>query len=280
MLTGTAGRGQNDVGATPSGIAAAAVGQRVAGGHRDSLGGRAAVGGHAADHPAAVRGATPQLQRRGARRRGFGDGPPGRRQPGASRRAVPRRMRRDQRQRAGSVANTVGGRGNSPGPPRRGGLLPGPIPAGAGRQPVPVRAGRSTGLHLRGRGQTALPGQAVRAPDGPGGPAGGDASGARRGIHGRRRRVDGAGSPAGGGGARRGRRALATARIPHQCRSQRDAVAAKVSPWQRRDGTAAAQRWTVGCSASAAWIAHCGSRGAWPTWPAGSRPGSTKSPPR
>ena len=43
-----AGSGQNDAGATPSGIAAAAVGQRVAGGHRDPLGGRPAVGGHAA----------------------------------------------------------------------------------------------------------------------------------------------------------------------------------------------------------------------------------------
>ena len=42
--------------------------------------------------------------------------------------------------RAGSVTNTVGGRGNSSRPSRRGGVLPRPIPAGAGRQPVPVCA--------------------------------------------------------------------------------------------------------------------------------------------
>ncbi len=69
-------------------------------------------------------------------------------------------------------------------------------------------------------------------------------------------------------------------RISDQCRSQRGAVAPKVPSQQRRDGPAAKQRWTVGCSASAAWIAHCGSRGAWPTWPAGYRPGPTKLPPR
>ena len=41
---GPTGSGQNDAGATSSGIAAAAVGHRVAGGHRDSFGGRPAVG--------------------------------------------------------------------------------------------------------------------------------------------------------------------------------------------------------------------------------------------
>ena len=82
------------------------------------------------------------------------------------------------RQRAGGVANTVGGRRDSPRPPRRGGVLSRPFPAGAGRQPVPVRAGRPAGLHLRGGGQTPLPRQAVRAAARPGRPAGADASGA------------------------------------------------------------------------------------------------------
>lgn len=84
MLTGPPGWA-NDARATPSGAAAAADGERVAGSHRDSLGGRAAVGGHAVDHPAAVRGAASQLQRRGAGRRRLRDGPPGRGQPGPSR---------------------------------------------------------------------------------------------------------------------------------------------------------------------------------------------------
>ena len=102
---------------------------------------------------------------------GSGHGAAGRGQPRASRRAVPRRVRRDRGQRAGSTANAVGGRRDSAGPPRRRGALPGPVPAGAGRQPVPVRTRRSAGLHLRADGQAALPGQAVRTAAGSGGPA-------------------------------------------------------------------------------------------------------------
>src|SRR6201999_2356236 len=147
-----AGGGQNDARAATSGPSAAIVGHRVARGHRDPLGGRPAVRGHTVDHQTAVRGAAPQFQRRRPRRWGFGHGTPGCRQPGASRSALFGRMRRDQRERAGSIANTVGGWGNSPRPPRRGGMLPRPVPAGAGRQPLPVRSRRSAGLHLRGRG--------------------------------------------------------------------------------------------------------------------------------
>ena len=51
------------------GLLPALTRERVAGGHRDPFGGRAAVRRHAADHPAAVRGAAPHLQRRRARRR-------------------------------------------------------------------------------------------------------------------------------------------------------------------------------------------------------------------
>ena len=62
-------RRQNNAGATASGPAAGADAQRVARGHRDPLGGRAAVGRHAADHPAAVRRAAPHVERGRAGRR-------------------------------------------------------------------------------------------------------------------------------------------------------------------------------------------------------------------
>ena len=53
--------------------------------------------------------------------------------------------------------------------------------------PCPCAPARSARLHLRGGGQAALPGQALRAAAGPGGPAGADAFGAgRRNFGGRR----------------------------------------------------------------------------------------------
>ena len=116
---------------------------------------------------------------------------------------------------------------------------PGPLPAGAGRQPVPVRAGRSAGLHLCGGGQTALPGQAVRAAAGSGRPSGADASGAVQRVCGRRRRVDGAGPPPGGAGPRRGGAALA----PHGFRTNAEVSGSllrrRFRPEQRCDGAAA-----------------------------------------
>ena len=280
MLTGPPGVGKTMLAQRLPGLLPRAVGQRVAGGHRDPLGGRTAVRRHAADHPAAVRGAAPQFHRRGTRRRRLGDGPPGRGQPGAPRSVVPGRVRRDQRQRAGSIANTVGRRRDSPRPPRRGRVLPGPLPAGAGRQPVPLRAGGSAGLHLRGGGQTALSGQALRAAAGSGGPAGADESGARRRNFGRRRRVDGTGARPGGDGARRGRRALAAARVPHQRRSQRAAAAAKVPPQQRRNDSAA-HRAGPGAAQHPGRRSHTAGR----VEPCrfgrpDQRPGSTRSPPR
>ena len=70
----TAGCRQNNAGATASGSAAVAVAQRVAGGDGHSFGGRSAVGQHAFDHPAAVRGAAPHVERGGAGRRGLRNG--------------------------------------------------------------------------------------------------------------------------------------------------------------------------------------------------------------
>ena len=110
---------ENDAGATSSGAVARVVAERVARGHRDPLGGRTAVGGHAADHPSAVRRAAPHLERGRAGRRRIGNGPTGRRQPGPPRCALPRRVRRDRQQRARSAANSFGGRRDSSGAPRR-----------------------------------------------------------------------------------------------------------------------------------------------------------------
>ncbi|EUA90287.1 AAA domain family protein [Mycobacterium ulcerans str. Harvey] len=81
MLTGPPGVGKTIL-AQPSGFTAAAVARRVTGGHRDPFGGWFVVGGHPADHPAAVRGAAPQFQRRRA-----GGGGTGMARPGAVSRA-------------------------------------------------------------------------------------------------------------------------------------------------------------------------------------------------
>ncbi len=193
MLTGPPGVGKTIL-AQPSGFTAAAVARRVTGGHRDPFGGWFVVGGHPADHPAAVRGAAPQFQRRRAGGGRHGHGPPWRRQPGTSWGVVSRRVRRDQRQRHGSVANSVGGRRNPRCPPRRSGVLPGPISAGACRKPVSMRSSGPARLHLCGGGEATLPRQTVGAVAGPGGPEGTDAPGAGRSLLSGGERVDLAGS--------------------------------------------------------------------------------------
>ena len=76
------------------------------------------------------------------------DGAARRGQPGASRCAVPRRVRRDRDRCPGGVANSAGGRQHPARPPRRCRVLPRPLPTRAGGQSVPVRTGRSEGLHL------------------------------------------------------------------------------------------------------------------------------------
>ena len=93
------------------------------------------------------------------------------------------------------------------------GALSRSLPTGAGCQPVSVCTGRSTGLHMYGGGQAALPGRAHEAIARSSGPACADESGSSGGIFGCRRRVDIAGSPPGDAGPRRGRRTLATTRV-------------------------------------------------------------------
>ena len=144
MLTGPPGIGKTMLAQRLPGLLPSVVAQRVAGGDGHSFGGRPAGGQRAADHPAAVRGAAPHVERGGAGRRRFGTGSAGCGQPCAPRRVVPRRVRRDRGERAGSSANSVGGRRDPAGPPRRRGPLPGTVSAGAGRKPVSMRAGRST----------------------------------------------------------------------------------------------------------------------------------------
>ena len=99
----------------------------------------------------------------------------------------------------GSTANSVGGGRDSARPPRRRRALPGTLPVGAGRQPVPVCASRSEGLHLRVDGQAAIPRQAVRAAAGSGRPARRDAHGAGGCVRRRGRRVHRCRARTGGG---------------------------------------------------------------------------------
>ena len=68
------------------------------------------------------------VQRRGARRRRCRNGAAGRGQPRPSRCSVPRRVRGVRRERPGSAANSVGGRGDPACPPRWRGAVPGPVP--------------------------------------------------------------------------------------------------------------------------------------------------------
>ena len=145
---GSARRRQNDAGATPSRPAAGVVAQRVARGHRDPFGRGSAVGRHPADHPAAVRGAPPHVQRGGTRRRRIRDGATGCGQPRTSRRALSRRVRRGRKQCARGIANALGGRRDSARAPRRRGAVSRPLPIGARGQPVPVRVARPARLHL------------------------------------------------------------------------------------------------------------------------------------
>ena len=65
---------------------------------------------------------------------------------------------------AGGTSNAVGGRRDPAGPPRRCGAVSGPVPAGPGGQPVPVRARRPARLHVRGGGQAALSGSSCPGP--------------------------------------------------------------------------------------------------------------------
>jgi energy-coupling factor transporter ATP-binding protein EcfA2 len=121
----------------------------------------------------------------------LGIGPAGGGQPRPPGRAVPRRVCGDRRQRDGSTANSVGGGRGSARPPGRRRVLPGTIPVGSGRQPVPVCACGSEGLPLCANGQAAISRQTVRSTAGPCGSACGDAYGAGGCIRRRGGRVDG-----------------------------------------------------------------------------------------
>ena len=117
MLTGPPGIGKTMLAQRLPGLLPPLTESRGARGDRDPLGGRDAGRRHAVDHPAAVRRPAPHLQCRRTRRRRHRHGAPRCGQSRTPRRAVPRRMRRDRGQRAGSVANAVGGRRDPAGAP-------------------------------------------------------------------------------------------------------------------------------------------------------------------
>ena len=110
MLTGPPGVGKTMLAQRLPGSIAVADRERVAGGDRNSFRRRPALGRHAADHAAPVRGPTPHIDHRRAGGRRQRAGPARCDQSRASRCVVPRRIRRDRRQRARSVANSAGGR--------------------------------------------------------------------------------------------------------------------------------------------------------------------------
>ena len=101
------------------------------------------AGGRPAGAPAAVPGAAPLGVGRGAGRRRLAAGPSGRGVAVAPRGSLPGRGAGVPGRGAGRAAAAAGERRGGDRPLRRGRAVPGPVPAGDGGQPVPVRgAGR------------------------------------------------------------------------------------------------------------------------------------------
>src|SRR5699024_11098104 len=93
----------------------------------------------------------------------------------APRGAVPRRVSRTGADGPRGVADPPRGRGGAPGAPGRGGTVPGAVPAGAGREPVPVRPCEGHRLRVLAHGPAPVHGEALGPSARPGGPAGGPA---------------------------------------------------------------------------------------------------------
>ena len=144
-------------------------------------------------------------------------------------------------------------------------LLPRPLPTRAGSQSVPVRTGRSEGLHLLVTATATVSGQAVRPVARPRRPAGSDAHRAgrcvRRRIGGEHRRCP---SPRRARTCDR-RRALVTAWIHHQRGGDGGLLRQALSAPALSDGVAEGRPGTRPGRIRAS-TARRGSRGRWPTW--------------
>src|SRR5947209_8132342 len=137
------------------------------------------------------------------------------------------------------MANAVGRGRASSRPSWWGGVLSRPFPTRPGGQSLSLCTGRSSGLHVRSGGQTALPRPTVGATARPRRLASGDASRADERVRDRRSRVDRAGAPPGHGRARCGGTSLARAWLPDQRRGERNAAPTPLPPGQRCNGAAA-----------------------------------------
>ena len=138
-LVGSPGAGKTMLAERLPGLLPAAVRRGGARGHRRALGRRAAARPGPAGAPGAVAGAAPHRVGGRAGRRRRAPRPAGRDQPGAPRRAVPRRGAGVPAAGARRVAPAAGVRPGGAAPRRRGRQVPGPVPAGAGREPVRLR---------------------------------------------------------------------------------------------------------------------------------------------
>ena len=163
------------------------------------------------------------------------------------------------------------------------GDVPLPGPAGAGRQPLPVRQRRRRHrLHLQPPGAAALPVPAVRPAARPDRPTGRPARGHPRGLAGRPRAagVHGRGRPPGAGGTSRRGAPAGGHRVVRRTARCRGGCSASAGRYPGRRCGSPSGHWSVVRCRSAASTASSASPGRWPIWRGGRRPAPTRWPRR